>query len=196
MNVMKQIAFLLLFVVQSVATFAQQEPVKTIQVTDTVYQIKYDTIYIYKSETSVIDSTELIKVPAVGRFNRGILNYRFLPKGKWLFGATASFLSYDSREISALSIIGNLNANAKIYGFNPFIGYVFKDNQVLGAKLGYEHVLANLDNLSIDIDEDLQFSLSDFYYSETLYTAAVVHRSYVGIDTKKIFGFFSETTLT
>lgn len=193
---MKQIAFLLLFVVQSIATFAQQEVTKTIQVTDTVYQIKYDTVYIYKNETSVIDSTELIKVPAVGRFNRGILNYRFLPKGKWLFGATASFLSYDSREIAAFSIIGNLDANAKIYGFNPFIGYVFKDNQVLGAKFGYEHVLANLDNLNIDIDEDLQFSLSDFYYSETLYTAAIVHRSYVGIDTKKIFGFFSETTLT
>ncbi|MGL4519129.1 MAG: hypothetical protein ACRCUJ_05295 [Phocaeicola sp.] len=208
MNVMKQIAFLLLFIIQSMVAFGQQELSKnhatalslnrkdTVVVTDTIYQIKYDTVYVYVDPSTLVDSTELIKVPAVGRFDRGILNYRFLPKGKWLFGATASFLSYDSQDITALSILGDLDANAKVYGFNPFIGYVYRDNQVLGAKFGYEYVLANLDNLSIDIDEDLQFSLSDFYYSENLYTMALVHRSYVGIDTKKIFGFFSETTLT
>lgn len=205
---MKQIAFLLLFVVQSMMVFAQQELNQhqavtqtlqrpdTVVVTDTIYKVKYDTVYVYVDQNSLIDSTELIKVPAVGRFDRGILNYRFLPKGKWLFGMTASFLSYDSQDITALSIIGDLDANAKVYGLNPFVGYVFRDNQVIGAKFGYEYALANLDNLSIDIDEDLQFSLSDFYYSENLYTMALVHRSYVGIDTKKILGFFSETTLT
>lgn len=205
---MKQIAFLLLFILQSMVLFGQQEVNQAkvitqpdeyphrVVVTDTIYQIKYDTVYVYVDKSNLVDSTELIKVPAVGRFDRGILNYRFLPKGKWLFGMTASFLSYDSKDITALSIIGDLDANAKVYGLNPFIGYVFRDNQVLGAKFGYEYVLAKLDNLSIDIDEDLQFSLSDFYYSENLYTMGLVHRSYVGIDTKKILGFFSETTLT
>ncbi|MGL4852575.1 MAG: hypothetical protein ACRC3Z_08040 [Phocaeicola sp.] len=208
MNILKKLALLLLLVVQWVGSFAQNEVEKNvfttqsgknykiIEVVDTIYRIKYDTVYVYLTPPSTIDSTELIKVPAVGRFDRGILNYRFLPKGKWLFGATASYLSYSSQDITALSVIANLDANAKTYGFNPFVGYVFKDNQFIGAKLGYEHLLADLGNLSIDIDEDLDFSLTNFYYSENLYTMALVHRSYVGIDTSKRFGFFSETTLS
>ncbi|MGL5957084.1 MAG: hypothetical protein ACRCZZ_00515, partial [Phocaeicola sp.] len=93
-------------------------------------------------------------------------------------------------------IIGNLDTNAKSYGFNPFVGYVYKDNQFLGAKLGYEQLLVSLDNLDINIMEDLDFSITDFYYSENLYSMALVHRSYVGIDTRKRFGFFRDTTLS
>ncbi|MGL5980872.1 MAG: hypothetical protein ACRCZY_08385 [Phocaeicola sp.] len=169
---------------------------KRVEVADTIYKVIYDTVYISVNQPSVIDSSDLIKTPIVGRFDRSILNYRFLPKGKWLFGMTASYINYESEDISAFSIIGNLDTNAKSYGFNPFVGYVYKDNQFLGAKLGYEQLLVSLEHLDINIMEDLDFSLNDFYYSENLYSMALVHRSYVGIDTRKRFGFFSETTLS
>ena len=29
---------------------------------------------------------DLLRIKRVGRFDRGIVNYRFMPKGKWMFG--------------------------------------------------------------------------------------------------------------
>ena len=78
---------------------------------------------------------------------------------------------------------------------NPFIGYFIKDNECIGIKLGYSHLSANLDNLSIDIDEDMQFNLSDMRYLGETFSASIFHRAYIGIDRNKRFGFFNETEL-
>lgn len=163
---------------------------------DTVYQVIRDTVYITLPIKNFAETQEMIKTPAVGRFDRGIANYKFMPKGKWLFGTTASYSNFDSNDIRILSIVEGFNCNARTYGFNPFIGYFYRNNMMVGAKFGYEHLLGDLSNLSIDIDEDMDFSLSDIYYSEDLYSMAVIHRSYVGLDAGKRFGLFSETSLS
>lgn len=39
-----------------------------------------------------------------GRFDRGLFNYIFIPKGKWGFGITASYGELQTEDISVLSL--------------------------------------------------------------------------------------------
>ena len=89
----------------------------------------------------------------------------------------------------------DFNFKGNITTLNPFVGYFIKDNECIGIKLGYSHLSANLDNLDIDIDDDMQFNLGDIRYLGETFSAALFHRAYIGIDKNKRFGFFNETEL-
>ena len=88
----------------------------------------------------------------------------------------------------------DVNYNGKTVRVNPFAGYFYRDNLMIGVKLGYSQTNVQLDNLSLVID-DLDFSLSNMKYTETLYSGTIFHRSYVGLDAGKRFGLFNETNL-
>uniref|UniRef100_UPI003568EEDD hypothetical protein n=1 Tax=Bacteroides finegoldii TaxID=338188 RepID=UPI003568EEDD len=156
-----------------------------------------DTVFLLKEEyEEQLDSTDIIHTRAIGRFDRGIKNYRFIPKGKWIGGLTFSYVNFDSDDSRLLfSILKDFDCNFRTFSVKPFWGYAIRDNLVVGMKLGYNHTIAQLDNVSLAV-EDLDVSLKDMRYAEDTYSAAVFHRSYVGLDHGKRFGLFNETTLS
>lgn len=161
--------------------------------------VVHDTIYIEKpkKKADIVESTDLVRLKPFGRYDRGIVNYKFLPKGKWVGGLTFSYITFDSKESSILySLLGNINANFAVKAINPYIGYSLKDNMVIGAKFGYNHLLGDLGNIDLDLGSDMSFSIGDMRYTEDLYSFGVFHRSYVGLDAGGIFGLFNETSLT
>lgn len=159
--------------------------------------VVHDTIYIERSPVAKLDSADIIRTKAIGRFDRGIINYRFIPKNKWLGGLTFSYINMDTDDSRLLfSILKDIDCSFRTFSVKPFIGYAIKDNIVIGAKMGYNHTVAGLGNISLNIDEDLSYELKDMRYDEDSYTIGVFHRSYVGLDRDKRFGFFNETTLS
>lgn len=159
--------------------------------------VVHDTIYIERSPVAKLDSADIIRTKAIGRFDRGIVNYRFIPKNKWLGGLTFSYVNMDTDDSRLLfSILKDIDCSFRTLSVKPFIGYAIKDNIVIGAKMGYNHTVAGLGNISLNIDEDLSYELKDMRYDENSYTIGVFHRSYVGLDRDKRFGFFNETTLS
>lgn len=160
-----------------------------------------DTIYLDKAELErkkdVVENTNLIHIKPIGRFDRGIVSYRFIPKKKWIGGLTFSYVNFDSDDSRLLfSMLKDFDCNFKMFSVKPFVGYAVKDNVVVGMKLGYNHTIADLGNISLNIDEESDFSLSNMRYAEDLHSFGLFHRSYVGIDRGKLFGLFNETTLT
>lgn len=141
------------------------------------------------------NNPDILKTKPIGRYDRGILNYRFIPKGYKMFGMTASYMNYDSKDSKFLSLLEGLNYHGKTARVNPFAGYFFRDNQMIGLKLGYSHTIAQLDNIDLAI-EDLDLSLADMRLSETLYSGTIFHRSYVGLDMGRRFGLFNEINLS
>ena len=129
------------------------------------------------------------------KYKRGLRNYLFIPKKQWIMGLTLSHGEFDSKDNNLLIFVKDFNFKGNITTLNPFLGYFIKDNECIGIKLGYSHLSANLDNLSIDIDEDMQFNLSDMRYLGETFSASIFHRAYIGIDRNKRFGFFNETEL-
>lgn len=130
-----------------------------------------------------------------GRYDRGLYNYMFIPKGKWGFGITASYGELDTQDIQVLNIIKDFDFKGKIYSINPTLSYFVRHNQSVGLKFTYSRGIADLDNFAVDFDDDINFTIKDVsYYTET-FAIAPFYRNYVGLGKDKRFGVFNEVDL-
>lgn len=137
----------------------------------------------------------ILPAPNYGRYDRGLFNFLFIPQGQWMFGLTASYGEFNSDDVQILSLIKNFNFKGKMYSIQPTVSYFFRSNQSMGLKFSYARGIADLGGLSVDIDDDMNFTLSDVsYYSQT-YTASVFYRNYVGLGSEKRFAIFNEVDL-
>jgi hypothetical protein len=130
-----------------------------------------------------------------GRYDRGLYNWLFIPKGRWAFGMTASYGSLDTEDIQVLSILKDFDFTGKIYSLKPTISYFFRNNQSIGLKCEYSRGVADLASLAIDFDEDINFTLKDVSYYVETFAMGTFYRNYVGLGREKRFGIFNETGL-
>lgn len=142
--------------------------------------------------------TTLVVIPErnFGRFDRGLLNYIFIPKGKWSFGLTASYGELATEDIQLLSIIKDVDINGKIFSIKPFLSYFVRHNTAVGLRFNYSRGIADLNNLSMDFNEDLNFSLRDISYYQQSLSVSTFYRYYVGLDRGGRFGVFNEVDLS
>ena len=130
-----------------------------------------------------------------GRFDRGLFNYVFIPKGKWGFGLNASYGELKTEDIQILDILKDFNFKGKIYSIKPYISYFIKSNQSVGLKFNYSRGIADLGSLGVDFDDDLNFTLSNVSYYQQSFTVSTFYRNYIGLDKAGRFGIFNEVEL-
>ncbi len=138
----------------------------------------------------------IIPEPNYGRYDRGLFNYLFIPKGKWSFGLSASYGSLDTEDVQVLSILKNIDFNGKMYSLKPYLAYFIRNNQSIGLRFNYSRGEANLDNFAMDFDDDLNFAIEDVSYYSQSYSASVFYRNYIGLSRNKRFGIFNEVDLS
>lgn len=131
-----------------------------------------------------------------GRYHRGLYNYLFIPRGKWGFGLTASYGSLNTDDIQILSMVENIDFNGKIYSIKPFMSYFFSHNQSIGVRFNYSRGTGDLTNLSMDFDDDLNFSLKDVSYYTQSFSTSVFYRNYIGLNKSRRFSVFNEVDLS
>ena len=137
----------------------------------------------------------IIKEKNFGRYDRGLFNYVFIPKGKWHFGLTASYGEFNADDLQILDLLTDLDFGGHIFSVKPSISYFIKNNLSIGLRMGYTSGKATLGSLSLDIDEDMSFEISDASYRSESYTAALNARRYIGLSRNGRFGVFTETEL-
>ena len=196
-NWTKILGILLICMMHAVSSRAQEAYTDTIRNrmgADSIYvKVVRDTVWMDKSEP-ILPSDVIVSKP-YGRFDRSILNFRFIPKGKWIGGVTFSYINYDSDDSRLLfSLFEDFDCNLRTLSVKPFVGYAIKNNIIIGLKFGYNHTNGRLDNISLQYD-DIDFSLKDMKYTEDSYSYAFFHRSYVGLDADRRFGLFNETSI-
>ncbi len=130
-----------------------------------------------------------------GRYDRGLFNYLFIPKGQWSFGLTASYGEFNSEDTNLLSYITDFDFEGHSFSIRPYISYFFAHNQSIGMKLGYSRNSAELGSLDVDFGEDLNFSLKDVDYRSEKYSASIFYRHYIGLDDSRRFAVFNEVDL-
>ena len=130
-----------------------------------------------------------------GRYDRGLFNYLYMPKGKWVFEITASYASLNTEDVQVLQLLKDLDFGGKIYSIKPSASYVFANNQSIGLRVAFTRGNADLGNLSVDIDDDMRFNLHDISYYSQSYNIGVFYRYYVGLNKSKRFAVFNETAL-
>ncbi len=131
-----------------------------------------------------------------GRYDRGLYNYLFIPRGQWAFGLSASYGEFSSEDIQILSIIKDLDMGIKAYSLKPTISYAIRNNQTVGIKFNFTRMTGNLGSLSFDFSDDMSFNLSDVSYYSQMYSAGFFYRNYVGLGRMKRFGVFNEVDLS
>lgn len=131
-----------------------------------------------------------------GRYDRGLFNYLYVPKGQWAFGLTASYGEFDADDVQLLSVLRDFDFKGKIYSIKPSVSYFFKNNQSLGVKFNYTNGEAELSGMTVDFDDDLNFSLKDVSYQARSYAASIFYRNYIGLSNMKRFAVFNEVDLS
>lgn len=130
-----------------------------------------------------------------GRYDRGLFNFLIIPKGQWSFGLTASYGEFNTDDVQILSILKNFDIKIKAYSLKPSIAYFFRSNQSIGIKFDYTRSSVDLNNMTFDFDDDLNFSLRDVSYYSQSYTASINYRNYIGLGPEKRFAIFNEVDL-
>lgn len=130
-----------------------------------------------------------------GRFDRGLFNWLYVPKGKWGFGLNASYGELDTEDVQLLSLLNNIDFKGKMFSIKPAISYFVRNNQSVGLQFNYSRGEANLDNFAVDFDEDINFNLHDISYYTESYAIATFYRNYVGLGRNSRFAVFNEVSL-
>lgn len=131
----------------------------------------------------------------LGRYDRGLYNFLFNPKGIWQIGLTASYGEFSTSDLEILDLISDIDFSGHIFSIRPSFAYFFKNNLSLGVRLGYTSGKATLGSFNVDIDDDMNFNLRDVSYGSKTYTAAITFSQYLGIARKGRFGVFNEVEL-
>lgn len=137
----------------------------------------------------------IIKDKNLGRYDRGLFNYIYIPKGSWHFGLTASYGEFNSDDLQVLDLLTDFDFTGHTFSIKPSISYFIKNNMSVGMRLGYTSSKATLGSMVVDFDEDLNFNISDVYYRNESYTAALTLRHYIGLSRGGRFGVFNEVEL-
>lgn len=138
----------------------------------------------------------ILKQRNLGRHDRGLYNYLFVPKGQWAFGLTASYGQLSTNDIEVLSMLTDVSLKGVTYSIKPSVSWFFSNNQSVGMKIIYTRSDLNLGSLGLDIDADMSFKLRDVHYRSETYSAAISYRNYVGLDRNKRFAVFNEADLS
>ncbi len=132
------------------------------------------------------------------RIDREIDKIKYIYKGEFIFGLTASYGTVSSDDTDILLILENINADATMATVKPFVGYFYRDNNCIGIRFGYRHMDGSLTSAEFDLGEsnDASFDIPQFSLNSNNYSVGLFHRSYAGLDPKGRFGLFAEFELS
>lgn len=136
-----------------------------------------------------------LKSKNYGRYDRGLFNFLFIPKGQWSFGLTASYGEFSSSDLEVFDVISDFDFTGHVFSIRPYMSYFVKNNLSVGLRLSYTSGKGSLGSLKVDIDDDMNFDLSDVMYRNESYTAAITLNQYFGLSRRGRFGVFNEVEL-
>lgn len=161
------------------------------RVVDDPLRLDLDEKVVFRGDTIPM----VLKSRNLGRYDRGLFNMLFIPRGSWHFGLTASYGEFSVSDLGLLNMVSDIDMGAHTFSIKPFLSYFIKNNLSVGLRLGYTNGKATLGSMKMDIDESMNFNLKDINYKAESYTAAVTLQQYVGITRRGRFGIYNEVEL-
>lgn len=137
----------------------------------------------------------VLKSLKLGRYDRGLSNFLYIPKGVWSVGLTVSYGEIGMRDLDIFGLLSDVNIGANAFSIKPYVQYFVRNNLAVGLKFGYYNAKGNIDSFNVDIDEDMNFNLSDIMYRAESYSAAATLSQYIGLTRRGRFGVYNEIEL-
>ena len=123
------------------------------------------------------------------------MSNQFVPRGQWIFGASASYSTHTNKDYTFL-VIEDINSDGYTFKIAPLIAYAIRDNMAIGVKFIYSRSLLRIDSGSIKLGSDIDLGV-DFYNAlQHNYSGAFIWRQYIPLGQNKRFALFNEMSLT
>ena len=79
------------------------------------------------------DTTNMVlKSRNFGRFDRGLFNYLYIPKGIWSIGVTASYGEFSTKDLEVLDLMSDIDLSGHIFSIKPYFSYFIGNNCSVG----------------------------------------------------------------
>lgn len=162
------------------------------KVVDDLDRLDPDELTVYKGDTVPM----VLKSINLGRYDRGLSNFLYIPKSVWAIGMTASYGELGTEDLDVFGLLSDVNIGAHAFSIKPYIQYFIKNNLALGLKFGYYNAKGQIDSFNVDIMDDISFDLHDILYRSESYSAALTFAQYLGLTRRGRFGVFNEVELS
>lgn len=146
---------------------------------------------IYRGDTVPM----VLKSINLGRHDRGLFNFLYIPKGTVAMGLTASYGEFSTSDLELLGLISDVDLGGHVFSIKPYVQYFIRNNLAVGFKFGYYNAKGSIDSFDLNIDDDMNFSLKDIMYSSMSYSYAATVTQYIGLTRRGRFGVFNEIEL-
>ena len=137
-------------------------------------------------------------LPTRQRIDRQIGQNKFVYKGEYMLGLTASYGNLSSEDADVMLLLDNLDLSLRSATVKPFFAYSYRDNLALGLRFGYELIDGNLGNADLNLgllaDMD-NMGISNVGLRSENFTWSLFHRHYLGLDRRGIVGVIMATGL-
>lgn len=137
----------------------------------------------------------VLKSINLGRFDRGLSNFLYIPKGILALGLTASYGEFSTDDLEMLGLVSDVSLGGHIFSIKPYLQYFIRNNLAIGLKFGYYNAKGNIGSFDLNIDDDMNFSLHDIMYRSTSFSGALTLTQYLGLTRRGRFGVFNEVEL-
>lgn len=127
-------------------------------------------------------------------FKRGLEQISFIPKGQWITGVSVSYSQSDQDKYQ-LFIIENISGDTYTFKVSPMLMFCFKDNLAAGGKFAYSRSRTRLDNATVVLDSETDYSLENLYNISHNYSVMGAFRNYISLGRSRRFGMFNEVQL-
>ena len=149
------------------------------------------------AETATAIKTRFL--PMCQRVDRNIGDNKFVYKGEFMLGLTASYGSISTENSDIMLLLNDINIGLRSTTIRPFFAYAYRDNMAVGLRLGYQYIngsLGNIDlNLGLIADGLEDVNISDLGLRNESFSWALFHRNYLGLDRRGIVGVIIESEL-
>lgn len=132
--------------------------------------------------------------PNEARKQRGFFSdSRFVPKGQWIFGGTASYSAHRNNSYQ-FTLINDIDSEGYTVGVSPMVAYAPWKNMAVGIRFGYGRSLLSLDNASLSVS-DVDITIDMYHQLKHSFTGTIFWRPYIPLGTNNRFAFFAEVQI-
>lgn len=138
-------------------------------------------------------------LPMRQRVDRNVGDNKFVYKGEFMLGLTASYGKVSSENSDIMLLLNGIDVGLRSTTVRPFFAYAYRDNLAVGARFGYEYINGNIANIDVNlglIAEGMEnMSIGDLGLINESFSYSIFHRNYLGLDRRGIVGVILETEL-
>lgn len=136
-------------------------------------------------------------VPPAGaqeRFERGLEQISFVPKGQWITGVSVSY-TQSNQDNYQFFIVEGISGDTYSFKLSPMLMYCFQDNLAAGGRFGYERSMIKVDKGSAVIDSETTYDIDNLYSIRQNFYSTLAFRNYISLGNSSRFGFYNEVGL-